>query len=193
VWQVNSFVARVDDHVKVVARIGHDAVVDDAALLVRDDGQRTEAFGEGTHVAWRNALHEFDAVLAADDDAEHVRHVEKPSRRARVLVRLDDAVRVLHRHVPAAKRHHLAAEGHVCRVQRRLAQRGVGCGSERASRHVDRAEARRPQERRATNNSHSLDRSVVAEIEICDARFHDRGITKHKAQDVRKSTLRISF
>ena len=46
VRQVLVLVPRVDHHVQVVARVGDDAVVDDAAVVVRDDAQRAHARGQ---------------------------------------------------------------------------------------------------------------------------------------------------
>ena len=53
-------------------------------------------------------------------DLAHVAHVEQPGRRAGVQVLLQDAGRVLHRHVVAGEGHHPRPERHVQRVQRRL-------------------------------------------------------------------------
>mmetsp|Transcript_22506 Transcript_22506/g.59138 ORF Transcript_22506/g.59138 Transcript_22506/m.59138 type:complete len:468 (-) Transcript_22506:27-1430(-) len=132
VREVLLLVARVDHHVEVVASVGDDAIVDDAAVLVRDHRERAHPLGQSLQVSAAHLLHEGDAVGAPQDDAEHVRHVEETGVRPAVQVRIDDARRILHGHVPSTERHHLAAQRDMRLVERRLTQRAVGRGREPA-------------------------------------------------------------
>ena len=64
----------------------------------------------------------------------HVRDIEQPGLVARVQVLLEDAERILHRHLVAGERHHLGAERHVQLVERRALQGCVGSRVRRSYR-----------------------------------------------------------
>ena len=75
-------------------------------------------------------------VVRADQKGlPHVRDVEQPGLLARVQMLLEDAERILHRHLVAGERHHLGAERHVQLIERRALQGGVriGRGAHRVS------------------------------------------------------------
>ena len=66
-----------------------------------------------------NLLHRRERVLPRQLDLPHVADVEQTGLRAHREVLVDDA-RVLHRHVPAAERHHARAVSAMPGVQRRF-------------------------------------------------------------------------
>ena len=117
----------VDDQKQMVAEIRHHQVVENAAGLVgelrialaagrqRQDVLRHQPF---QRQAASSSLPDF----ARSVDLAHMRDVEQAGGGAGVQMFLQHAGGVLHRHVVAGERHHLAAAGDVQRVQRRLFQ-----------------------------------------------------------------------
>mmetsp|Transcript_12125 Transcript_12125/g.40458 ORF Transcript_12125/g.40458 Transcript_12125/m.40458 type:complete len:444 (-) Transcript_12125:49-1380(-) len=126
VRQIAVLAGAIHDHVDVVARVGEDGVVDDAAFRVDEKGQFAFLFLKAPDIPDEHALQELDAVLARPLDLAHVRHVEQRRAvlRPAVQVLLQHAVAfVLHGQLVARKGHELAAELVVQAVERRAHQR----------------------------------------------------------------------
>eukprot|EP00982_Pelagococcus_subviridis_P012645 31185-Pelagococcus_subviridis.AAC.8 len=88
-----------------------DGVVDDSAVLVRDEGQSARAVLQRFDVADDERLGKRDGVLPADGRAEHVGDVEQGRGRAAVLRRFHDGVGVLDRHAVPGERDLEEGEG----------------------------------------------------------------------------------
>ena len=117
--------ASVDDEVYVlVGDLGDDGVVDGAAFLVGEDGERAGAVLEAGDVGDDEGLEEGDGPAALEAEAAHVGDVEEAAVGAAVDGGLHDGVLVLDGHAPPGERHHLAAVGDVEVVERRLLELG---------------------------------------------------------------------
>lgn len=66
---------------------------------------------ERLDVVGEHVLEEWNGAGPPDDEPAHVRNVEEPRALARGQVFLHDPGRVLERHFPTAKIHHLGPEG----------------------------------------------------------------------------------
>lgn len=119
--------ARVRHDVPLPVRVArHDAVVDDAAVLVQEDCEGGAVLREGGEGGRREGLEEGGRAGTGEDVLQHVGHVEETGVGAHVLVRRDLAdVAVGQRHGEARERHHLPAPANVEVVQRGLLQLGV--------------------------------------------------------------------
>ena len=118
--------ASVDDEVYVlVGDLGDDGVVDGAAFLVGEDGERAGAVLEARDVGDDEGLKEGDGPAALEAEAAHVGDVEEAAVGAAVDGGLHDGVLVLDGHAPPGERHHLAAVGDVEVVERRLLELGL--------------------------------------------------------------------
>jgi hypothetical protein len=98
-----------------------DQVVDDATLLVRQEGVLRLAVADAVEVVREHRLQELVRGGAFDVQLPHVGDIE----RARVAPDgevLGNHSLVLHGHLPARKRHHSGAGRHVALVQRRPAE-----------------------------------------------------------------------
>lgn len=120
----------------VLGLLGHDRVVDDAALVVEEDGERGSVVGQLVERRRREREQKVLRARAGELVLQHVRHVEQARLLADVLVRRDwdvvsgralkpinqqltlPDVAVRQRHVPPGKGHHLAAVLDVEVVQR---------------------------------------------------------------------------
>ena len=118
----------VDDHEEVVLAAGDHQVIEDAALLV---GEQGVALLENRQVHDVDRDEEFErhvGAVALEQDLAHVGHVEQAGGGTGVLVFGEDAGGVLHGHVVAPEGNHLGAEFDVQGVQGRLEQvSGHGC------------------------------------------------------------------
>ena len=112
----------VHDQEQVVALIGDHQVVKDPAALVREQPVALTAPRQPLDIGGNQRLQRLRRTLAAQDHLPHVAHVEQARRGAGVQMLVQHPHRVLHRHVPAGKWHHLRAERSVQVVKRRAAQ-----------------------------------------------------------------------
>ncbi len=104
-----------DEVIRVVALAGpgHHQVVEDAAGIVGEEGVALLPRREALEIRGAQPLQrarDLREAFAAQADLAHVRDVEQAGAAARVLMLGEDAHGVLHRHVVAGERHHLAAE-----------------------------------------------------------------------------------
>src|SRR2546430_758391 len=116
-------VTRVDcDHVALVAHAVDREVVDDRAVRIAEDRILDLADLESRHVVGGQVLERREGAGALDLEFAHVAHVEEADGAAGRTVLLDDAG-VLHRHLPAAERHHARAGRDVLVIERRALER----------------------------------------------------------------------
>lgn len=73
-----------DDIVPVFSDLGHDQVVQNSALLVREDRQNGATNTRDLEVTGRQGFQEIGGVRAGNDALEHVAHVENRGRGSRV-------------------------------------------------------------------------------------------------------------
>ena len=99
-----------------------DDVVDDPAVLVRDERVLGVAGLEAVDVVGERRLEQVARRRTFDLELAHVRDVEDAGVRAHRLVLRDHAL-VLDRHLPAGERDHARAERDVPIVEGRSAQR----------------------------------------------------------------------
>ncbi len=99
-----------------------DEIVDDAAVLVRQERVLRLAVTHAVDVVREHLLEERLRGRAVHVDLAHVRDVEHSRVCAHRAMLLDDAL-VLDRHLEACERHHACAEGDVTGVQRRALER----------------------------------------------------------------------
>ena len=99
-----------------------DEVVDDSALVVREQRVLRIAVRESVDIVREHRLEELLRRRAVDVDLAHVRDVEGTGVRAHSLVLGNDTL-VLHGHLVAGKRHHARAERDVALEERRALQR----------------------------------------------------------------------
>ena len=98
----------------------HQKVVNHAAIGACKRRIMCLTVNEFCYVVGRNTINKPDRILADHPDLAHVRHVKQTGTCAAAHVFLDNASRVLHRHVPAAKIDHSSAKLSMCRIQRSL-------------------------------------------------------------------------
>ena len=114
VGQVLVDVAGVDDQqVFALLKAVEVHVVDDAALLVGDQGVLGLVHIQGKHVAGEDVLQEPDVLRALDVQAAHVADVEDPAVAAAVQVLGHNAGGVLDGHFPSAEVHQSGPGGHM--------------------------------------------------------------------------------
>ena len=111
-----------DQEVAAALEAVDDQVVDDAALLVREQRVLGLTDLEPVDVVREHGLEQIACVGAFDLDLAHVRDVEDTAVSAHGAVLGDDAL-VLHGHLPAGEGHHPGAERDVALVERRAKQR----------------------------------------------------------------------
>ena len=123
--------ARVDDQHEMIAQICDHQIVEDAARGIGKKRVALSPFAETEQVdgdelfeCARRIRHASET--GAHDKLAHMRDVEQPRRCARMQMLLDDAGRILHRHVVTGERHHPRAEPHVQSTQRRMFERLSG-------------------------------------------------------------------
>ena len=126
---VGLLAGRVDDEEQMIAAVGDHEIVEDAARRVGEEGvalsahtypddvHRDERFERPRRVG-RPLRTRLEADLA------HVRDIEEPRMLPRVLMLLQDAGRILHRHLVAREGHHARPELHMERVKGRSLQLG---------------------------------------------------------------------
>lgn len=105
-------------------------VVENAAAIISELGVTLFAMGKADNVGRDQRLQRprrigNDARARVKLDLPHMGHIEQTRRVACMLVLLDDAVRVLYRHLVASKRHHARAKPQMQRMQRRLLERSI--------------------------------------------------------------------
>ena len=106
---------RVDDEKQMVAAVGDHQIVENAAALVGEDAVALPPVLQPQHIDRNEPLQGTGRFLdpagfRADRDLPHMRDIEEAGGRAGVEMLLHDPGAVLHRHVIAGERHHLAAE-----------------------------------------------------------------------------------
>jgi hypothetical protein len=132
--QVTELVRGVD------RRAGDHQVVEDVALLVREEGVALLAGGQVDHVDRHQGFQRGGRIGADQAQLAHVGDVEQRGRIAALLVFGHQAGGVLHRHRVASEGHHAGAEFEVQGVQRGLQQLvGGGSGGHRCAVPVSRA------------------------------------------------------
>ncbi len=72
-------------------------------VFVGDHRVLSEPDIEAGRIVGQNMLQERQGLFTADDETSHVRNVEQPGTLTRCQVFLQNAVRVLQRHIPAAE------------------------------------------------------------------------------------------
>ncbi|MCY1424468.1 hypothetical protein D9M71_402150 [compost metagenome] len=113
----------------VVTEVGDHQVVEDAAVGVGEHGVALHAHGQVDDIHRHQAFQGTRRIRPAQDDLAHVRDIEQAGRRAGVLVLLEHAERVLHRHVVAGEGHHARPEFEMQGVQRGLGEGLAGHGN----------------------------------------------------------------
>ena len=117
-----------DEEIGALVEPVDDEVVDDAAVLVREQRVLRLAGRELVDVVRERRLQEVAGARPFDLELAHVRDVEHAGVGPHGAVLVDDAG-VLHRHLPARERDHLRAELDVPVVERRVEKRlGHGHG-----------------------------------------------------------------
>ena len=111
-----------DHEVLAVRESVDDEVVDDPALLVREQRVLRFAVRDLVEIVREHLLEERVRGGAVDVDVAHVRDVEGAAVGPNGPVLLDDAP-VLDGHLEAGERHHPRTERHVARVERRARER----------------------------------------------------------------------
>ena len=110
-------VRRVHDEQEVIGgQAVHEQVVDERPVRHHEARVLRLADAQPGRVVARDPLNRCERVGAGDLDLAHVADVEQPRARSHGQVLVGDAG-VLHRHVPAGKRHHPGAERDVPSVQ----------------------------------------------------------------------------
>ncbi len=125
----------VDDDVQAALRLiaqrpRDDQIVEDAAICVQQHGQARLALFQARNIRRHQRLDQrrnlrMRCVAAANplfqgqETRAHVRHVEQARMRARPLMLVHHAHRVLHRHFIARERHHFTAMRNMQIVERR--------------------------------------------------------------------------
>ena len=104
-----------------VADFVDEQVVYEGALRREQPAVLRLAYGKFAGVVGTDVLHELQGLRAAHFGFAHVAHVEKADGGAHGQVFVNRAA-VLHGHIPAAKRHHLAACLPMHSVERSLFQ-----------------------------------------------------------------------
>ena len=120
------FGARVDHQIKraLAHKPRRHEIILDPALIVQQQRVSHLPVFEADDVRRRELFERARRILAVEEGLPHMRDVEKPCAGARMQMFLDDAGRVLHRHLVAREGHHLGAERDMQRVQRRRLQLG---------------------------------------------------------------------
>ncbi len=108
---------RIHHQQQMVAVVGDHQIVEDAAGVVGEDRVTLTADAQVDHVDRHQRFECGRGGGTRESHLTHVRDVEKPGGGARVQVLLDDAGRVLHRHVVTRERHHAGAKLAVERVK----------------------------------------------------------------------------
>ena len=121
----------VDHQEQMAAEIRHHQIVEDAAGIVGELGvalpSRRNRDDVLRHQPFQRQRRVLDlAGFRPQRDLAHMRDVEQAGAGAGMQVFPQHAGGVLHRHLIARERHHLAAAGDMQRVQRRAFQRGLG-------------------------------------------------------------------
>ena len=122
-FEVGAPVRGVDDQqVPEVVEPVHDEVVDDPAVLVRQERVLRLARADPLDIVRQRRLEKLRRARTFDLELSHVRHVEDAAIGAHRLVLRDDAL-VLDGHLPAGEGNHPRAELDVGIVKRRALQR----------------------------------------------------------------------
>ncbi|MGY3468556.1 hypothetical protein ACVW0I_005427 [Bradyrhizobium sp. LM6.11] len=117
----------VDDQEQMVAEIGDHQIVQNSTLGIGELGvalpPRRNSHDVLRHQPLQRARGVLDlARLRPERDLAHVGDVEQAGGRAGMEVFLQHARGILHRHVIARERHHLAAEGDMKPVKGRMSE-----------------------------------------------------------------------
>ena len=120
---VFGFAGGVDHQKQVAAEIRHHQIVEDASRTIGELRVALPASRDGNNVLRHQPLQRLGRVLdlagfRAERDLAHMRNVKQAGVAAGMQVFPEHARGVLHRHVVAGKRHHLAALRDMQRVQR---------------------------------------------------------------------------
>jgi hypothetical protein len=105
----------------------HHQVVEHAALLIGEQGVALLALGQPLDVHGHQGFERRSGAIAAQRHLPHVRNVEQPRALPGMQVLGQNALRILHRHGIAGKRHHARTELKVQGVQGSKNQFG-SCG-----------------------------------------------------------------
>ena len=112
---VRRLAGRVDDQEEAVAQVGDHQVVQDAACLVREKAIALAVRLQPENVDRQESLEragdigEIAARARRHRDLAHMGHVEKASGCTRMQMLLEQACRVVQRHLVAGERHHPGA------------------------------------------------------------------------------------
>ena len=114
----------------MIAADGDHQIVEDSAARVGEKRISLATFAEPQHVDGNKLLkceraRPHIAACGAQCDLPHVRHIEQPRCRAGVEVLLEDADRIMDRHLVAGERRHARAEFNMQRIKRRAQRRSV--------------------------------------------------------------------
>ena len=134
----------IDDDIEhalpmLLGRARHHQVVEDAAVLVEQQGELLFARRQAAHIGADQRLENVRNLLVRIRPAQlrqgqeartHVADVEQTGVAARPVVLGHDPFGILHRHVVAAELDHASAQLHMQRMERRLLERTI-----RAFRH----------------------------------------------------------
>lgn len=104
----------------IILHLRYHRVINGAALLVGENGQRPRPGRQPGDVGDDELLQEGHAVPPLEAQPAHVRHIEEATVGAAVQGGVDDGVLVLDGHAPPGERHHLSAVLDVEVVQGRL-------------------------------------------------------------------------
>ena len=120
----------IDDQKKVIAPVGHHQVVDDAALIVGQDGVTGSSFAQSLDVArhqrFQRRRRPGPPVVAFQARLTHVGNIEQACVFTGVEVFGDDSALIMHGHGVTGERHHLCAKFTVKRIKRRLLEVFLG-------------------------------------------------------------------
>ncbi len=128
------FAGRIDHDKQVVATVGYHQVVQDAALFVGEHRVALEVDGQVDDIDRHQRFQRFRCAGVRQAHLTHMRDVEQAGLRARMVVLLQHAGRILHRHLVAGEWHDPRAELHV-QVVERGARQGL-CGGIHGARFL---------------------------------------------------------
>ena len=99
-------------------------VIDDAAVTIEQESVLPLADVQLRHIIRQHGIEPITRTFCRDDKLSHVRNIKHAHRFSNRLMFVHDAG-VLHRHEPAAERHHSRFEPHVFLIKRRLFFGGI--------------------------------------------------------------------
>src|SRR5262245_4777628 len=126
---VSVLAACVDDKEEMIASVRNHQIVEDAAARVGEQCISLASFAEVQKVDRHQGLERTrgaPAVVRADGELPHVRHIEKTRCRTGVEMLLEDAGRKIDRHLVSSERREASAELDVQVMKRGALQSGAG-------------------------------------------------------------------